>query len=53
MNLFVFETGPGAGFRVSPRFWIFVVVTIPLTTITLGAWFLIARRRRQKKSHSK
>lgn len=39
MNLFKFDDGTGE-FKISTKFWIFVVATIILAVITLSGWFL-------------
>lgn len=42
MNLFSFD---GPKFTVSKEFWIFVVLAVPLTLLTLGSWYMFTRRR--------
>ncbi|KAE8348041.1 hypothetical protein BDV28DRAFT_165344 [Aspergillus coremiiformis] len=49
MNLFNFEGPNGEGFRISDQFWIFVVIAIPLTFLTLASWYVITRRRRESQ----
>jgi hypothetical protein len=49
MNLFVFQPPGGAGFAVSRQFWVFVLLAVPLTLLTLGSWYLFSRRRKQQK----
>ncbi|KAL9026508.1 MAG: hypothetical protein Q9196_004834 [Gyalolechia fulgens] len=47
-NLFSYSgSGPHAGFRVSPQFWIFVVLAIPLTLVTIGCWFFYSQRAKK------
>ncbi|CZR50160.1 uncharacterized protein PAC_00032 [Phialocephala subalpina] len=36
-NLFVFQGPNGSGFTVSGQFWIYVVLTVPLTILTIGS----------------
>ena len=49
MNLFAFQSADGSDFQVSKQFWVFIVLTIPLTFITVGSWVVMARRRRQQR----
>jgi len=49
-NLFIFQTDDGSGFQVSPQFWIFIVLSVPLTVLTIGSWFFIIRRRNKKRT---
>ncbi|KAI9927065.1 hypothetical protein MW887_003447 [Aspergillus wentii] len=47
MNLFDFDSGddnPNPIFTISRQFWIFVVIAVPLTLLTLGSWYYITRR---------
>ncbi|KAE8450330.1 hypothetical protein EG329_006758 [Mollisiaceae sp. DMI_Dod_QoI] len=53
MNLFTFQTSKGSGFQVSKQFWIFFLLTIPLTVITVGSWIFAARRRRKQKNRER
>ncbi|KAF2738921.1 hypothetical protein EJ04DRAFT_560183 [Polyplosphaeria fusca] len=49
MNLFEFRNESG-GLRVSPTFWIYVALTLPLTVLTVGSyWFFKARHDRRRK----
>jgi len=52
MNFFEFQADVG-GLRASQSFWVYVAVTIPLTLITVGAWYLFKtkydRKRRMKR----
>jgi len=43
MNLFDFK-GEDGSLQASPQFWIFVVTTVPLTMLTVGAWYLYKTR---------
>jgi hypothetical protein len=43
MNLFDFGEEDGS-LQASPQFWIFVVTTVPLTMLTVGAWYLYKTR---------
>ncbi|RMJ22397.1 hypothetical protein PHISP_06739 [Aspergillus sp. HF37] len=46
MNLFSFEDPEGApNFTISKEFWIFVVLAVPLTLLTLASWYIFTRRR--------
>jgi hypothetical protein len=49
MNLFAFQSSDGPGFQISKQFWIFIVLTVPLTILTVGSWFFIAHKRRRDK----
>jgi prolipoprotein diacylglyceryltransferase len=49
MNLFTFQTSDGSGFAISKQFWIFVLLTVSLTLITVGSWMIVSRRRQKKK----
>jgi len=49
MNLFTFQTSDGSGFAISEQFWVFFIVTIPLTLITVGSWAIMTRKRRKQK----
>ena len=53
MNLFTFETAQGSGFQISAQFWIFLILSVPLTLLTVGAWFIIVRKRNKKRALSK
>ncbi|KAG0651758.1 hypothetical protein D0Z07_1903 [Hyphodiscus hymeniophilus] len=50
MNLFVFQSADSSDFQISKQFWVFIVLTIPLTLITVGSWIIMARRRRKQKN---
>ncbi|RYO54920.1 hypothetical protein AA0116_g9310 [Alternaria tenuissima] len=43
MNVFDFKSEDGS-LRASPQFWIYVVTTVPLTMLTVGAWYLYKTR---------
>lgn len=46
MNLVDFDGGRDGGtFTISKQFWIFVVLAVPLTLLTLASWYLITQRR--------
>jgi uncharacterized membrane protein len=32
------QSGTGDGFHVSPQFWIFWIITVPLTVVVLFVW---------------
>ena len=51
MNLFDFNSGGNDAheFTISKRFWIFPALTVPLTLLTLGSWYLFSRRRYLKR----
>jgi hypothetical protein len=48
MNLFTFQTSNGSGFQISRQFWVFVVLTVPLTILTVGSWFVITNRKKKR-----
>ena len=50
MNLFTFGTSQESGFQISPRFWIFEAISVPLTIVTIGAWSLTVRRKNKKRA---
>ncbi|PLN80585.1 hypothetical protein BDW42DRAFT_170829 [Aspergillus taichungensis] len=53
MNLFDFNDPNGKmNFTVSPQFWIFVVIAVPLTALTLGFWYFMMRRRLKNRKQS-
>lgn len=50
-----FHHFPGAGdqaeqWTVSPKFWLYWVVTIPVTLLTIGSWLLFTRKHRSPVS---
>ncbi|EPE25310.1 Magnesium transport protein CorA, transmembrane region [Glarea lozoyensis ATCC 20868] len=47
MNLFDFNA-EGGGFGMSSKFWVFFVMAIPLTMVTIGIWFYISQKKRNK-----
>jgi len=49
MNLFTFQTSDGSGFQISKQFWVFFLMTVPLTLITVGSWAIMARKRKKQK----
>ena len=49
MNLFTFQAPDGSGFAISKQFWIFVLLTVSLTLITVGSWTAMSRKRRKQK----
>jgi len=54
MNLFSFGNDPNnAGFAVSAKVWVFFLLTIPLTALTVGIWFVISRRRGKVREEQK
>jgi hypothetical protein len=48
-NLVAFSSADSSNFQVSKQFWIFIVLTIPLTIITLGSWVVMARKGRKRR----
>jgi prolipoprotein diacylglyceryltransferase len=52
MNLFTFQTSDGSGFAISRQFWIFVLMTVSLTFITVGSWMIMSRKRRKQKNRN-
>jgi len=53
MNLFTFQTSANSGFQVSKQFWIFLLITIPLTITTVGSWIFAAQRRQRQKNRDR
>jgi hypothetical protein len=49
MNLFAFQSADSSNFQISKQFWIFIVLTVPLTLITVGSWIVMARKRRRQR----
>jgi len=49
MNLFAFQSADSSDFQISKQFWIFIVLTVPLTLITVGSWVVLARKRRKQR----
>ncbi|PYH43991.1 uncharacterized protein BP01DRAFT_299882 [Aspergillus saccharolyticus JOP 1030-1] len=52
MNLFDFDGGDekNGGFTISNQFWIFVVIAVPLTLLTLLSWYLFTRRTKKARA---
>ncbi|KAE9367220.1 hypothetical protein N431DRAFT_495515 [Stipitochalara longipes BDJ] len=50
MNLFAFKGSDSnsSSFSISPKFWIFIAIAVPLTGVTLGAWMLIVQKYEKK-----
>lgn len=46
-NFFAF--GASAELKLASNIWIYVVVTIPLTVLTIGCWWLASRETRKKR----
>ncbi|KAI0480678.1 hypothetical protein GGR56DRAFT_627105 [Xylariaceae sp. FL0804] len=44
-NFNVGDGGSGKGAEVSQELWIYFVITIPLTVVIVGSWWLLERRR--------
>jgi hypothetical protein len=55
MNLFTFQSqfDPNSGFMISPDFWIFVALALPLTLLTVGSWWWRTRSRRKQKRRNR
>ena len=51
MNLFSYGNDD-SGFSISPQFWTFVAVAVPLTLFTVGSWFVMTRRKKAQKAVS-
>jgi hypothetical protein len=49
MNLFDYNNSDGS-LQASPQFWIFAVTTIPLTLITVGAWYMYKSRHDKRRN---
>ncbi|KAI0867807.1 hypothetical protein GGS24DRAFT_495053 [Hypoxylon argillaceum] len=48
MGIFEWEGAHGEVLRVSPYIWLYVVVTVAITSITLGTWYLWVPREREE-----
>jgi len=48
MNLFDFREENGT-FHISPQFWVYIVATVPLTLVTVGAWYYYKRSHDLKR----
>lgn len=46
-NFFAF--GASAELKLASNIWIYVVVTVPLTVLTIGCWWLASRETRKKR----
>ncbi|KAF4634108.1 hypothetical protein G7Y89_g4004 [Cudoniella acicularis] len=54
MNLFTFGSDPtNPSFGVSKQFWVFFMLTVPLTILTVGIWFLFSHRRKKAREAEK
>ncbi|KAL3455340.1 hypothetical protein BJX64DRAFT_272630 [Aspergillus heterothallicus] len=51
MNLFDF--GADGSLEISHHFWIFVVLALPLTLLTVGSWYWLTRRRRLMRERAR
>lgn len=51
MNLF--DYGKTGDFEISHQFWIFVVIAVSLTALTVGSWYWFSRRQQQLKEKSR
>lgn len=50
MNFFTFQTFEGSGFQMSRQFWVYIALSIPLTLLTVGSWFVFTRKRKRIKA---
>jgi hypothetical protein len=48
MNFFEFQPDIG-GLRASQNFWVYIAATIPLTLITVGAWYIFKLKHDKKR----
>ncbi|KAL8831485.1 MAG: hypothetical protein Q9170_005269 [Blastenia crenularia] len=49
-NLFTYSTSNShTGFHVSPQFWVFIVLAVPLTLLTIGCWFFYSQRTKRSR----
>jgi hypothetical protein len=46
MGIFEWKGINGEILRVSPYIWLYIVVTLVITSLTLGTWYMWAMRRR-------
>ncbi|KAL2844546.1 hypothetical protein BJY01DRAFT_263842 [Aspergillus pseudoustus] len=51
MNLFDF--GDEGNLEISHHFWIFIVLAVPLTVLTVGSWYWLKRRRQKQREQSR
>ncbi|KAI0505640.1 hypothetical protein F5B22DRAFT_516044 [Xylaria bambusicola] len=53
MGIFSWKGPRGEILSVSPWIWLYVAVTVAITSVTLGTWYLwVMRRRRRAASHN-
>lgn len=45
-----FNQSNSSQFEISPRFWVYVAITVPLTVVTIGAWYLYKLQYDRKKN---
>ena len=51
MVFFTADSGSASGLRVTPLWWLYLAVTIPLTLVTVGLWLGWLRWVRVGKIH--
>ena len=51
MVFFSADSGSASGLRVTPLWWIYLAVTIPLTMVTVRVWLGWLRRVRVSKTY--
>lgn len=49
MNLFSFGNPQGHDFVVSKRIWVFFLLAVPLTLLTLGTWRFFTEKERKER----
>jgi len=53
MNPFSFQTADSPRFTISNQFWTFVILSVPLTVLTLTSWHIFSRRRTKQRGHAR
>ena len=51
MVFFTTDAGSASGIRVTPLWWVYLAVTIPLTMITIAVWLGWLRLVRARKKY--
>jgi hypothetical protein len=51
MNFFDF--GEDGNLEISHHFWIFIILAVPLTVVTVGSWYWLVRRRKKLRERQR